>query len=79
MATALEQVRALYSELSQADQLSILVDLIQGDKKCALNCSDRFADALLPLDAALAEAWDLLTEDPRDPPKLSVANRSALS
>jgi hypothetical protein len=54
--TALDQVRAMYHKLSQADQLSIMCDLIQGGHR-DLNRSDAFIDALIPVDRAFVDAW----------------------
>lgn len=67
--TALETVRSFYGQLSEADQLSILVDLIQGGGAAnALQASDRFVDALIPLDEALCDAWPLLTQEAEPKP-----------
>lgn len=60
--TALDQVRAMYRKLSQADQLSIMCDLIQGGHR-DLNRSDAFIDALMPVDKAFDDAWDELKAD----------------
>lgn len=59
--TALDQVRAMYRKLSQADQLSIMCDLIQGGHR-DLNRSDAFIDGLMPVDAAFVAAWPELTQ-----------------
>lgn len=57
--TALEAIRAQYRNLSEADQLAVMCDLIQGGDG-NLNRSDAFIDALIPLDATFSEVFDLL-------------------
>ena len=54
--TALDQVRAMYHKLSQADQLSIMCDLIQGGHR-DLARSDAFIDALMTVDKAFEAAF----------------------
>ncbi len=54
--TALDQVRALFHKLSQADQLSLMSDLIQGGHR-DLARSDAFIDALMTVDKAFEAAF----------------------
>ena len=55
----LSDITQALAKLSDADQLSILVDLIQGGTAAGLR-SDAFIDALIPVEAAFVAAYDEL-------------------
>lgn len=57
--SALNDIRAKFHLLTEAEQLSLMVDLIQGGD-INLNRSDDFIDALMPLDKAMDAAYDAL-------------------
>jgi hypothetical protein len=57
--TTLTKIAELYSHLTEADQLSLLTDLIQSHR--ALARSDRWWDAMAPVDAAFSAAYDELS------------------
>ena len=52
----LSDIQIALAKLSDADQLSILTDLIQGGAAAGLR-SDAFIDALIPVDAAFYAAY----------------------
>lgn len=62
---ALSAIRAQYSRLSEADQLSLLSDLLEGHR--ALDRSDDFIDAMQPVDAAFGDAYEALSGLQREP------------
>lgn len=64
--TPLEQARALYPSLSEADQLAILGDMTEGHP--GLGRSDAFVDALFPVDSAFSQGYDALVAVVEDAP-----------
>ena len=56
MATALEQIRELYTALSMDDQLAIMCDLIDA-AHIGIKRSTALADALIPVGKAFEEAF----------------------
>lgn len=59
MMDAHSKVLNLLPDLTEAEQLSVIVELVQGGK--AAGCrSDAFIDALMPVDNALCDAFDVL-------------------
>lgn len=61
----LDAIRAHYSRLTEADQLTLLSDMIQGHP--ALNRRDSFIDELQPVDAAFDAAYETLSGLQREP------------
>lgn len=53
---ALNTINELLSKLTEAEQLSVICDLVQGGPAAGLR-SDAFIDALYPVDRALSDAW----------------------
>lgn len=60
MTAPLETIRAQYRRLSEADQLALMVDLIQSHRE--LNRTDAFIDALAPVDEAFDAAFNRLAD-----------------
>ena len=54
--SALDQVRSLYPRLSEDDQLSLIVDLLQGGQ-ISLHRSEAFGDDLWNLDRLLSDEY----------------------